>query len=377
MPSSTSNSDPLVPSCAWGKTWMLALLLVAASLGVWEGMWRWRGFAPSVMDNVDLWVEARHRVEPKSVVLIGSSSIFTDIVPEVFAAEWNGSVPVQLGIGGASPLPILEDLAEDEAFSGLSIVDVPVQWTFDEVPIPQSSATEDRGREGRATEHVERYRATVTSPALRSEAYLRLWTVRIFAFRQPTLSLRRILDAVQRREWPRVPDAKMRLDRFVPLPMESTAPESEKWQPDPASVDASGVAPEERPQAVSRREEVLLRFARAVRRIRARGGEVVFVRLPVGEGLREFEQRRFPRHFYWDQLQARAQALSLEAGDYPELARFYPIDEEHLHAEDAIQFTRVFARILKREMQRRAEASAQAVGFNRGSPGTRADGPKE
>src|SRR5258708_12393157 len=49
---------------------------------------------------------------------------------------------------------------------------------------------------------------------------------------------------------------------------------------------------------------VVARSAEAVRRIRARGGDVIFVRPPSAPELRAVEDKRLPRAKGWDQLLA-------------------------------------------------------------------------
>jgi hypothetical protein len=77
-----------------------------------------------------------------------------------------------------------------------------------------------------------------------------------------------------------------------------------------------------------------------VQKIRARGGKVVFVRLPVSGELKKLEDRATPRTGLWTRLLKESGAPGIYFEDYPELAGFVCPEWSHLSAPDSIQFTR-------------------------------------
>ena len=87
MHSSISSSNDRLPAGLWIRSWVLALAMTIAFLGSWEGMWRLRGFVPS-MDavEVDAWIVARRKVRADSTVLLGTSRLQSAVDPHEWAS---------------------------------------------------------------------------------------------------------------------------------------------------------------------------------------------------------------------------------------------------------------------------------------------------
>jgi hypothetical protein len=80
--------------------------------------------------------------------------------------------------------------------------------------------------------------------------------------------------------------------------------------------------------------------------IQARGGRVLFVRLPVSGECLAYEEQTFPKQEYWDAFAARTSALCLHFRDLPALAGFDCPDTSHLDRRDAPRFTAALAKVL-------------------------------
>jgi hypothetical protein len=78
----------------------------------------------------------------------------------------------------------------------------------------------------------------------------------------------------------------------------------------------------------------------AVEKLRARGGKVVFVRLPVSGGLKALEDRTTPRDQTWDPLLQGTGAPGIYFEDFPELAAFHCPEWSHLSAGDSVEFSK-------------------------------------
>jgi len=81
----------------------------------------------------------------------------------------------------------------------------------------------------------------------------------------------------------------------------------------------------------------------AVEKLRARGGKIVFVRLPVSGGLKQLEDKITPRNQTWDPLLKLTNAPGIHFEDYPELATFTCPEWSHLSAGDSVEFTKRLA----------------------------------
>src|SRR5438128_905937 len=78
----------------------------------------------------------------------------------------------------------------------------------------------------------------------------------------------------------------------------------------------------------------------AVEKLRARGGKIVFVRLPVSGGLKALEDQTTPRKQTWDPLLQSTRAPGIYFEDFPELASFNCPEWSHLSAGDSVEFSK-------------------------------------
>ena len=83
-----------------------------------------------------------------------------------------------------------------------------------------------------------------------------------------------------------------------------------------------------------------------MRRIRARGGDVIFVRPPSAPQLRVNEQKRIPRKLGWDRLLVGANAKGIHADDLPQAQNLLIPEWSHLSRRCAAVFTDAYVRRL-------------------------------
>jgi hypothetical protein len=93
-------------------------------------------------------------------------------------------------------------------------------------------------------------------------------------------------------------------------------------------------------------DKVIARSAEAVRRIRARGGDVIFIRPPSAPQLRVNEQNRIPRALGWDRLMVGANAKGIHADDLPRAQNLVLPEWSHLSRRCATVFTDAYVRRL-------------------------------
>lgn len=74
-------------------------------------------------------------------------------------------------------------------------------------------------------------------------------------------------------------------------------------------------------------------------KIAARGGEVIYVRLPTSGPIWELDERFYPKADYWDRFANEARAPTLHFRDVPTLADAQCVDGSHLDVRDAPRFT--------------------------------------
>jgi hypothetical protein len=91
---------------------------------------------------------------------------------------------------------------------------------------------------------------------------------------------------------------------------------------------------------------VIVRSAEAVRRIRARGGDVIFIRPPDAPEIRAVEEKRLPKVKGWDALLAGTHAQGIHADDLPQAQNLVVPEWSHLSRKCATVFTDAYVRRL-------------------------------
>jgi hypothetical protein len=351
---SSSNADPValrpVPAVAWPRTALVALALFVAGAAAWEACWRSEGYAAGYRNSDGQWAEARRQVdrdEPDATVLIGSSRMLFDIDLDVWKEE-TGVEPVQLALEGSNPLPVLTQISEDEDFDGLLVVGItPPLIMMPGVGIREAA--------------LERYETETPAQWIGQQLSYPLEPVLAF------YNLDAALFTVLARQgwWPKRPGfekppevrklSNMRRNRQSDLwsRVETDSAYNDivtgTWR---AIIESLPPPP---PEEVAREqfEGLLQQITGDVERIRDRGGEVVFVRLPSSGFFREAEARMTPREGVWDVVVATADAVGVHFEDYPELADIPTPEWSHVSARDKDRLTRALVRIMRDRLAER------------------------
>ena len=314
-------------------------VVVVISIGGWELRLRSRGLNTDYDDGGPLWANLREQVyqaDNKATVFIGSSRICYDLDPEVFAQE-TGRQAIQLGLAGHSPVPFLRDLANDERFHGKLVVDVMEILYWSSLPLHTAESQAD----------VDYYHHR--TPAQWASFQLGRPLESSFVFlNQKFLSLNVQLNGL------RLPDREG-VHGEPPFPVEfwSTCYDRQvKMMPrflrDSAQQHVvTGLwsffgSMWKSPPA----EAIIAETKQLVAKIRAHGGDVVFVRCPSSNHFLELEQKLVPREKYWDPLIKAAGCKGYFFSDYPGLSKFTPVEWSHLSPAGAIGFTHELIKVL-------------------------------
>jgi len=338
VPSSTSSSDTssseLAPRTLWPASWLLALAIVLACIGSWEGFWRSRDFTPSVTDDAGLWALARHRANrlgEDAVVLVGSSRMQMDLQQAAFARATGWKPALQLAVVRGPSIPVLENLASDPEFRGTVICEVYPTLFFARTP---------------QLDHMldEYFRAFEEfSVGRRVEQHLSMAFQRSFVTRLPDLAPARLYPAWQRpgRLLPTynavISDDRFRYGDYFKIVNLRAANRAN------AGIYARTTPKLMTPSEVASRLEFVEEL---VGQIQSRGGQVIFVHLPASLHVLEYERRWWKRRDTWDRLAATTRASTVHYLDHPGLAMFDPPDGIHLARDAADVFSQRFGEIL-------------------------------
>jgi hypothetical protein len=91
--------------------------------------------------------------------------------------------------------------------------------------------------------------------------------------------------------------------------------------------------------------------AKAVEKLRTRGGKIVFVRFPNGGELKALEDRLNPRARDWERLLKETKVPGIYYEDFPELRDFHCPEWSHLSAGDSVEFSKRLVPHLRKELQ--------------------------
>lgn len=361
MPSSTSSFERLtaadrpgvaqpvperpVPSQPWGPIGLAVLVIVAALMAGWEWRMRQLQLLPGDLDDgASAWAEQRRRIDAGdvAVAIVGDSRILFDTDLARFQAL-TGVRPVQLALPGTNGRPFLQDLAADPDFKGLAIVGITEGSYFrDEIGLMDDALD---------TYHFE-------SPARRSSHLITTWLARRLAFLDEAYRLSVLVKRLDN-GWRR--EARSPYGEVWKIATMADERQTALW----ARIETDAYLREHaRSVWVQRRPttgvpvapEVIARTQdatrEAVKAIRARGGEVVFVRPPSAPELRVQEDARLPREVGWDPLLAVADVRGVHFDDYPSMQGLDIPEWSHLSRACAPVFTDAYVRALAQHTPR-------------------------
>jgi hypothetical protein len=318
---------------------------VFIAVTAWEVYVRSLGYEPTLNDTADLWAEARRRVEPESLVVVGDSRAWFDSDLDELERGL-GKRPIQLALAGSCAYPVLEDLANDQHFHGNIICSIVPRLYF----APPGSPPFDRGQKG-----VQRYRGQTWAQRISHELSVPLESS--FAFlKQDDLTLEALLKElpIPNRPYAQVPpplppyfcsidrERRARMIEQCVRPGRLQNRVKNGWAalftpPPPPSYAPTDRFLAQMTQAVEQR----FRDTKdCVDKLRARGSKIVFIRFPMSGELKKLEDEQTPRVQTWDPLVQQTGVPGIYFEDFAELRSFECPEWSHLSAGDSVEFTK-------------------------------------
>ncbi|GAB3390071.1 hypothetical protein [Lysobacter fragariae] len=327
-----------VPAIAWLRTLVVAVSTAFVLLLGWEMAMRHLGLrAGDLDDGREYWVEERRKVDegPRdAVVLIGDSRILFDTDLDKWQAL-TGRRPIQLALMGSNAQPVLHDLAMDEHFAGLLVVGTAEFSYFND----------GAGTAADALDYNQKQ-----SPSQKVGHALYKFASRHLAFLDSNATLFTLLE---RRDWPEREGVWGPYNDVWKLGEVHDDRQTHLWsqlETDPylreharrvwQSIYGGDVVTKEMV------DKVIAQAKPDVDRIRARGGEVVWVRPPSAGPILATEQQRFPRAQAWDRVVQATASTGVYFADYPQMRQLSVPDWSHLSHASAVDFTDAYVHVL-------------------------------
>ena len=329
----------------------LMVVLVVLAIGTWEFTLRKKGIGISYDENASLWADKRKMVyEPtdKAVVFIGSSRIKYDLDIPTWQAM-TGKHAIQLALQGNSPVPVLKDLGNDPKFKGRLVVDVMEMLYFSLAP-PVNAEIEG----------FVRYYHTETPSQKASFQVDRVLESQFVFLDQGALTINAGLDNL------RIPNRPgVFLGLLFPLDFEGNNFDRQSWMTNHFVEDTSLQARVEQqwllagdmmknaPPPKGDPIAIVMRTTKeAVDKIRARGGDVIFVRPPSSGPMEQMELHMSHKEAGWAHLLQITGRKGIYYKDYPAMSHFICPEWSHLKPSDAVLYTKALIDALPSEYTR-------------------------
>ena len=326
-----------IPSRPWVKMGISVAVAVTLLTAAWE--WNARtnlGLrAGDVDDSPQAWAEARRAADNAPVAIVGDSRILFDTDQARFQAM-TGVRPVQASFVGTNSRTLLEHFANDPNFHGLLIVGMADIIYFGRPGI------------GLAATAIHNYDKN-DKPSQRTGLWIDRWLQKYLAFMDSDYRLSRWAPRIDN-GWRKEADSPY--DDVWKISEVFAGRQYFMWdrieQPGYLQSHARYAwhgfkAP---PIPATMVNKVIARSAEAVQRIRARGGDVIFIRPPSAPQLRVNEDKALPRKLGWDRLLAGANAKGIHFDDLPQAQSLLIPEYSHLSRKCAAVFTDAYVRQL-------------------------------
>lgn len=330
------------------KAGILTVVLITALLIGWEIYWRSNGFPISYDDDASLWSTKRidvYQPADAATVFIGSSRIKFDLDIPTWE-KITGDKAIQLSMVGTSPRPFLTDLANDKKFKGNLIIDVTEGLFF-----------------GRNTKRTEKTSSEFEAfykkwtPAQRFSSYVDYIVESQLVFLDKNnFSLNALLDELPIKDrkgvfkLPLFPKGfslnTSERQSFMDEEFVKNTLQQKQQQNNWIILGSLDKTPGISGDTLA---TVFKQIKNDIDKIRARGGQVLFVRTPSTGAYREAEKIAYPREKYWDAMLSYTNTPGIYFEDYPSITHFICPEWSHLTPKDAIVFTKNFIDILVKE----------------------------
>jgi hypothetical protein len=333
------------------KSAVLMLIVVITVVTAYEIHLRNSGLTVSYDDGPALWSDKREKVygdKQDEIVFIGSSRIKYDLDIQTWK-QLTGIEPIQLACVGSTPVPILKDLANDPEFRGRLVVDVTEPLFFSSIPPFME----------RPTNALKFYYDHTIAQKISFKLHSLLESQFVF-LDEESLSMNAqlgivpyIVPALQNR--PGVYGDLMFPMEFTRTTFDRQTYMTDHFVSDTAQVNIvrgiwGGLAKMPMPPPMN--DAQILAFIQDIKKnidkIKARGGDVIFVRTPSSGAFRQMELAGFARERYWDKLLEVTGCPGVHFEDDAATRNLICPEFSHLCQSDAKIFTKALVKNLSK-----------------------------
>ena len=323
----------------------VAILLGLGLLATWEWYWQSQGYQSELDDNKALWAINRAKVDhlsSKDVIILGSSRAHFDLQLNEWE-EITGKRPIMLASDGTTPSPVFKDIVENTDFKGTVVIGVAPGLFF---------SAEGKGfMWNRAQVRIDYFYDQTY--AQKANHLLSLPLERSFSFLNGSeeqwtddIDLKTLVNSIHFGDRGGPPPVPFNNFGFVDNDRNVTMFEKTKTDTAFANtiINAWRVFSSGAPPAAL--EPMVGFYNKLITKLEARGGSVIFLRLPSSGSVRERELAHIPREKFWDVFLVEVNSPGYHFEDYPQLNQFTCPEESHLYTPDARILTKELLQIM-------------------------------
>lgn len=326
------------------KAAILAVIVTLLFIGALELYLRSAGGVKDYDDSPALWAHYRamaYEPSDKTTVFTGSSRIKYDLDIPTWEKQ-TGTHAVQLAMVASSPRHFLTDLANDPNFKGKLIVDVTEFLFFSHHGNSYPDAFISYFKKRTPAQKV----SFVLDKPLESH---------LVFLNEGRYALNALLERLHVKDRPGVypfldfPSGfeQVMYDRQNVMTPEFVADTNQHNQVKAIWAILKGDPTP--PMNGKDLDTTILSVKNDVNKIRARGGDVLFVRPPSTGALRAYELHMYPRKAYWDRLLTETGCKGIYFEDYPAMAKLDCPESSHLSPAGAVAYTTSLVSTLEKE----------------------------
>lgn len=333
------------------KSAILMLVVVIAVVTAYEIQLRNSGLTVSYDDGPALWSNQRDQVyadKKNQVVFIGSSRIKYDLDIPTWK-QLTGLNSVQLACVGSSPVTILKDLANDPEFKGRLVIDITEPLFFSSAPFFFD----------RPNKNLKYHHDHTIAQSMSFKLHSALESQFVF-LDEENLSMNRQMDLLPFM----IPALENRPgvhgDLMFPIGFANTTFDRQTYMTNQFLADTTkvgivrsiwaGLAKMPMPPPMT--DAQILAFLQDIKKntdqIKARGGEIIFVRTPSSGPFRQMELAGFARARYWEKLLEVTECPGIHYEDDAATKNLICPEFSHLSLSDAKIFTKAFVKNLSK-----------------------------
>jgi len=346
MPSSISNSERRVPALKYGALWFSAVFLFLTALIGLETAFRHQGHRPVVVDSPTFWSLHRSDVYTENnrrrIVIAGASRAQLGLDPAVMERQLAGYRVKQLSINATPAFEVVRDLCEDPGFDGVLLWSATARLLFPPAGPGRKDAAYTRFYHTRFKK--------IRYWQRNADCWLRARLQSQFVTLAPHLSLRSLTAS---RFKPKANVINLRFDRHMPARYYEMMTDEERSIHRQKRIRAHGPDNTECSDIIEFEQFLQKKLVPLHRLLISRGGELILLRMPTTDEHWGIDNRRVPKHLFWDRIEKLTGIPTLHFRDYPVLASFDCPDTSHLDEVDAVKFTRYVAPLIGQLLQKK------------------------